>query len=90
MEIPTGQQKTEKGGNVLLHRHLCARLRDRDEMRNNQPNFIEMIMLSGYVRTRMWVGSVTFPGMGPIKDHYVLLMSKCRNLYMFSVYQLLL
>ena len=63
-------------------------------MKSNQPNFIEMILLSCQVgaltKTRMWVGSVTFPSMGPFKGHYVLLMSKCRHLYKFSLSQLFL
>ena len=36
-------------------------------------------------KTRMGIGSVTFPTMGPIRGKYVFLMSKSRNLCMISI-----
>ena len=37
------------------------------------------------IKTSMGVGSVTFPSMGPIRDQYVFLLSKSRNLFMISI-----
>ena len=59
-------------------------------MRSNQPNFIEMIMLSCQVgaltKTRMWVGSVTFPSMGPFKGSLCLTYVKMQTfVYVFSL-----
>ena len=59
-----------------------------------QPHFVEIIIFKVYVgtltKTRMELGSATFPSMGPIKGQFDLLIQISRNLYMFSIYQLLL
>ena len=47
---------------------------------------IEMIMLiSMLTQTRIWVGSVTFRRMGPMRGHHVFLISKSRNVCTFSI-----
>ena len=56
---------------------------------NSASHFLEMIMFISYVgmlnRTRIGIGSITFPRIGPMRGHYVFLISEYINVCTFSI-----